>query len=94
VQEDGQPVAGALVAGLPEQDGIAAVPDSARALSVLSGADGRFTLSRLRRGRYTLRVSHPELPPAEKRHVSPGTTDLTLRMAKGATLTGAVVTER
>jgi RNA polymerase sigma factor (sigma-70 family) len=80
--DDARPLAGAMVFVLPEQDGIAVLPGSSRAGAVVSDADGRFRLTRLRRGRYTLQASHPELAPGERRHVPPGTEDVVLRLVK------------
>jgi RNA polymerase sigma factor (sigma-70 family) len=91
LDDQGAALAGVMVFVLTEQDGIAVAQDSPRAAAVVSAADGSFTVERLRRGKYTLRASHPDLASTEQRHLAPGTREVTLQLRKAASIGGVVV---
>jgi RNA polymerase sigma-70 factor (ECF subfamily) len=98
VAPDGTPSPGATVGAAADHRGVSWRPynkyarDEAGNYTVLSEADGSFTVKHLPGGTFTVWATQPGLPEGDAFGVPAGSHDVRVRLTEGATISGRVVT--
>ncbi|HVE26630.1 MAG TPA: carboxypeptidase regulatory-like domain-containing protein, partial [Sporichthya sp.] len=97
---DGRPLAGATVGASADYNGVSWRPynkyarDEGGNYTVISGADGGFTVGHLPKGTFTVWATQPGLPEADAFRVAVGTRGVKVQFAEGGVLAGLAVDDK